>query len=181
LPSFVSQSGYTASALRQINFCWTIPTSTKNQIYHKNIAKENQDNWKTNFDKNALPHSFNVDDLVWYKDFAPLDKNPKLTPKWSGPAKITEINDNNAIILFPNSKSKVLNMMRLNKFFSDKSESQNNSDSEQNLPENLVFNAEPKVSGPMTRAMKKLIDHKNAAQLAINVLCDLSKEHCAMC
>jgi hypothetical protein len=33
----------------------------------------------------------------------------------------------------------------------------------------------------MTRALKKLIDHKNAAQLAINVLCDLSKKHCTMC
>jgi hypothetical protein len=33
----------------------------------------------------------------------------------------------------------------------------------------------------MTRAMKRLIDHKNAAQLAINVLCDLSKKHCAIC
>jgi hypothetical protein len=33
----------------------------------------------------------------------------------------------------------------------------------------------------MTRARKKLIDHKNAAQLAINVLYDLSKKHCAMC
>jgi hypothetical protein len=30
----------------------------------KNIAKANQDNTKSNFDKNALPHSFNVDDLV---------------------------------------------------------------------------------------------------------------------
>jgi hypothetical protein len=29
--------------------------------------------------------------------------------------------------------------------------------------------------------MKKLMYHKNAAQLAINVLCDLSKKHCAMC
>ncbi len=37
------------------------------------------------------------------------------------------------------------------------------------------------MSRPMTRALKKLIDHKNAAQLAINVLCDLSKKHCAMC
>jgi hypothetical protein len=32
----------------------------------------------------------------------------------------------------------------------------------------------------MTRALKKLIDHKNAAQLAINVLFDLSKKHCAI-
>jgi hypothetical protein len=33
----------------------------------------------------------------------------------------------------------------------------------------------------MTWAIKKLINHKNTAQLAINVLCDLSKKHCAMC
>jgi hypothetical protein len=68
--------------------------------------------------------------------------------------------------------------MRLKKFFSDKSESQNDNEI---VPETLDFNAEPKISGPMTRAMKKLLDHKNAAQLAINVLCDLSKKHCAMC
>jgi hypothetical protein len=147
----------------------------------RNIAKENQDSSKTNFDKHALPHSFNIDDLVWYKDFAPLGKNTKLTPKWSGPAKITEINDTNARILLPNRKTKVLNVMHLKKFFSLKSDSQNDSDSEQNIPENLDFNAEPKISRPMTRAMKKLIDHKNAAQLAINVFCDLSKKHCAMC
>jgi hypothetical protein len=41
----------------------------------------------------VLPHLFNIDDLVWYEDFVPLGKNPKLTPKWAGPAKITEIND----------------------------------------------------------------------------------------
>jgi hypothetical protein len=147
----------------------------------KNIAKSNQDTSKENFDKNAMPHSFNIYDLVWYEDFAPLGKNPKLTPKWSGPAKITEINDTNARILLPNGKTKVLNVMCLKKFFSDKSDSQNDSDSEKVTPENLDFNTEPKISGPMTRAMKKLIDHKNAAQLAINVLCDLSKKHCAMC
>jgi hypothetical protein len=71
------------------------------------------DNSRSNFDKNALPHSFNVDDLVWYKDFAPLGKNPKLMPKWSGPAKITEINDTNARILLSKGKSKVLNVIRL--------------------------------------------------------------------
>jgi hypothetical protein len=71
--------------------------------------------------------------------------------------------------------------MCLKKFFSDKNDSQNDSDSEKVIQENLDFNAEPKISGPVTRAMKKLLDHKNAAQLAINVLCDLSKQHCAMC
>jgi hypothetical protein len=32
----------------------------------------------------------------------------------------------------------------------------------------------------MTKAMKKLIDYENAAQMVRNVLCDLSKKHCAM-
>jgi hypothetical protein len=104
---------------------------------------------------------------------APLGKNPKLTPKWSGPAKITEINDTNARILLPNGKSKELNVMCLKKFFSAPSDTQNDNDINQ---ENLDFNAEPKITGPVTRAMKKLMDLKNAAQLAINVLCDLSKK-----
>jgi hypothetical protein len=71
--------------------------------------------------------------------------------------------------------------MHLKKFFSDKNYSQNDNDSENVIPENLDFNTEPKISGPMTRAMKKLIDHKNAAQLAITLLCDLSKKHCTIC
>jgi hypothetical protein len=95
----------------------------KIQFIAKNIAKDYQDISKTNFDKKALPHSFNIEDLVWYEDFAPLGKNPKLTPKWAGPAKITEINDTNARILLPNGRTKVLNMMRLKKFFSDKNDS----------------------------------------------------------
>jgi len=100
----------------------------------ENIACKNSEKVKQNFDKNAFPHSFKIDDLVWYKDFALLGKKAKLTPKWQGPAKITEIKDTNA---------------------------------------HLDFNSEPKITGPMIQAMKKLLDHKNAAQLAISVLCDL--------
>ena len=145
----------------------------------KNIGQQKQESYKDNFDKNALPHSFQLEDLVWYEDFSPLGKNPKLTPKWAGPAKITEINDTNARILLPNGKSKVLNVMRLKKFFSDKKAE--SADSDKSEEENLDFNATPNISRPMTRALKRLIDHKNATQLAINVLCDLSKKHCAMC
>jgi hypothetical protein len=115
---------------------------------------------------------------VWYEDFAPLGKNLKLMPKWQGPAKINKINDTNACILLPNGKSKVLNVMRLKKFFSKHCDQNNENDIQ---PENCDFNSEPKITGPDTRAMKKLFDHKHAAQLAINVLCDLSKKHCAMC
>ncbi len=123
-----------------------------------------------------------MDDLVWYKDFAPLGKNTKLTPKWSGLTKITEINDTNARILLSNGKTKVLNVMRLKKFFSGPSDTQNDNDINQEInQENFDFNAEPKTTGPVTRAMKKLMEHKNAAQQSINVLCGLSKKHCAMC
>jgi hypothetical protein len=68
--------------------------------------------------------------------------------------------------------------MRLKKFFSVLSDKNNENDNPQ---ENFDFNTETKITGPVTRAMKKLMDHKNAVQLNINVLCDLSKKHCAMC
>jgi hypothetical protein len=60
----------------------------------QNIANDNSAKIKNNFDKSAFPHDFKIDDLVWFEDFAPLGKNPKLTPKC--PAKITKINDTNA-------------------------------------------------------------------------------------
>ncbi len=61
----------------------------------KNIANDNSAKNKDNFDKSAFPHDFKIDDLVWFEDFAPLGKNSKLTPKWQGLGKITEINDTN--------------------------------------------------------------------------------------
>jgi len=143
----------------------------------RNVASDQGAKITVNFDRSAFPHNFNLNDLVWYEDFASLGKNPKLTPKWQGPAKITEINDTNARILLSNGKSKVLNVMRLKMFFSAPDE--NNSD-ESNVHDTLDFTSAPKHAGPVTRAMKKLKDHKNAAQLAINVLCDLSKKHCAI-
>jgi hypothetical protein len=74
----------------------------------KNIAADQGEKIKDNFDKNALPHKLAINDLVWYEDFVPLGKNAKLTPKWQGPAKITEINDSNAQIVLPNGKTKIL-------------------------------------------------------------------------
>jgi len=154
-----------ANQLQQsiFNYCKKLCLATEN------IACKNSEKVKQNFDKNAFPHSFKIDDLVWYKDFALLGKKAKLTPKWQGPAKITEIKDTNAHILLPNSKSKVLNVMCLNAFFGMPTELKQDS---QEQPD-LDFNSEPKITGPMIQAMKKLLDHKNTAQLAISVLCDL--------
>ncbi len=134
---------------------------------------------KDNFDKSAFPHDFNINDLVWFEDFAPLGKNPKLTPKWQGPAKITEINDTNARLQLPNGKTKIYNVMRLKKFFAPNAQ---NSNSETDTRQSdLDFKSEPKITGPVTRAMKKLLQQKEATEMAISVLCDLSKKHCSMC
>ena len=46
---------------------------------------------------------------------------------------------------------------------------------------NLDFNSKSEFSGPVTRAMKKLLEQQNATNPAISVLCDLSKKHCSMC
>jgi hypothetical protein len=71
----------------------------------KNIASDNSAKVK---DKSAFPHNFSINDLVWFEDFAPLGKNPKLMPKWQGPAKITEINDTNARLQLPNGNQKFI-------------------------------------------------------------------------
>jgi hypothetical protein len=55
---------------------------------------------------------------VWYEDFTLLGKNPKLTPKWQGPAKITEINDTNTSVLLPKGKTKILNVILIKKISS---------------------------------------------------------------
>jgi hypothetical protein len=143
----------------------------------KNVANDQSAKIKDNFDKTAFPHNFSIDDLVWFEDFAPLGKNPKLTPKWQGPAKITEINDTNARLLMPNGKTKIYNVMRLKKFFAP---SDQNTDTE-NRQSDLDFKSEPKITGPITRAMKKLLQQKEATDMAISVLCDLSKTHCSIC
>jgi hypothetical protein len=48
----------------------------KLQFLAKNIDEKTGEKYKDNFDKSALPHLFLFDDLVWYKDFTPLGKNP---------------------------------------------------------------------------------------------------------
>jgi hypothetical protein len=37
------------------------------------------------------------------------------------------------------------------------------------------------IQNPVMRAMKKLLQQQKATNLAISVLCDLSKKHCSMC
>ncbi len=45
-----------------------------------------------------------------------LGKNPKLTPKWLGPYKIVDVNENNAKLEIKNNKFKIVNVSRLKTF-----------------------------------------------------------------
>jgi hypothetical protein len=69
--------------------------------------------------------------------------------------------------------------MRLEKFFAPTNEMPNsNTDAQQS---EFNFNSEPKITGPVTSAMKKLLQQKEVTEMAISVLCDVSKQHCSMC
>jgi len=68
--------------------------------------------------------------------------------------------------------------MRLKKLFAPAPDSSSNKDANHS---DLDFKSEPKMSGPVTLAMKKLMQQKDVAEFAINVLCDLTKQHCSMC
>ncbi len=65
------------------------------QMARQHAALQGQ-KYKENFDKTAIGHKFKIDQKVWLSDTTALGKNPKLTPKWLGPYKIVDLNDNNA-------------------------------------------------------------------------------------
>jgi len=46
----------------------------------KNIANVQSDKINQIFDNNAFRHTYQLNDLVWYEDFAELGKNRKLMP-----------------------------------------------------------------------------------------------------
>jgi len=68
--------------------------------------------------------------------------------------------------------------MRLKKFFAPPPDSLGNKDAQHS---DLDFKSEPKITGPVTRAMKKFMQQKEVIEMAISVLCDLTKQHCSMC
>jgi hypothetical protein len=68
--------------------------------------------------------------------------------------------------------------MRLKKCFVHPTDSNGDKDAPQS---DLDFKSEPKISGPVTRAMKKVMQQKDATELAICILCDLTKQNCSMC
>jgi hypothetical protein len=130
--------------------------------------------YKNNFDKNAAPHIFKVDQKVWLSDTTALGKNPKLMPKWLGPYKIVDLNDNNAKIEIKPNKFKIINISRLKAFKEDTVQHlpQDDLRLSQDNPSLFQDSENQSLQKPMTRALKKLIDYKNAAAMAISLLND---------
>jgi hypothetical protein len=127
--------------------------------------------YKDNFDKHAAPHNFKVDQKVWVSDTTALGKNPKLTPKWLGPYKIVDLNENNAKIEIKPNKFTIINISRLKAFKEEKSTrlSQDNLRLSQGDPGLFQDSNNNFPQRPMTRALKKLIDYKNAAAMVISL------------
>jgi hypothetical protein len=91
-----------------------------------------------------------------------VGKNPKLAPTFTGPGEIIDINDTNTKVKI-NNKIKILNVNKL-KIFLRNTE---NEESQTFLDNNFNDNSSDK---PLTRARAKLINYKNAAQLALLML-----------
>jgi hypothetical protein len=137
-----------------------------------------------------------VDQKVWLSDTTALGKNPKLTPKWVGPYKIVDINDNNAKIELKPNKFKIINIARL-KAFQEETKLLSQDDQCFSQSDPSLFEDSPSLSPPrnMTRALRKLLDYKNAAAMAISIInskfddeCDgnmfadnYDKYHCKTC
>jgi hypothetical protein len=71
--------------------------------------------------------------------------------------------------------------MRIKKFFKQPETNSDNENKTVSGSDNLDFNSRSEFTSPVTSTMKKLLEQQNATNLAISVLCDLSKKHCSMC
>ena len=71
-------------------------------------ATEQGKKYKLNYDTKAAPHKFKIGQKIFLNDSTSLGKNSKLSPNWTGPYEIIDINDNNAKIKIKN-KLKVVN------------------------------------------------------------------------
>jgi hypothetical protein len=90
-------------------------------------ALTNQQETKEQYDKRALPHTFQIGDKVLIANDFDTTKNPKLVPNWKVLAEIIDINDTNAKVKLKN-KIKVLNVSKLKHFFKNVEKSEDEED-----------------------------------------------------
>jgi transposase InsO family protein len=117
---------------------------------------------KNTFDKNTVPHKFKISDKVLISNDFYVSENPKLAPTYTGPGEIIDINDTNAKVKL-NNKIEILNENKLKLFLQE-----NDSVQKQTFLD-YDFN-EASSDKPLTCARSKLINYKNAAQLALLML-----------
>jgi hypothetical protein len=67
------------------------------KIAHE-IATEQDKKYKLSYDSKAAPHKFTIGQKIFLNDSTSIGKNSKLSPNWTGPFEIIDINDNNAKI-----------------------------------------------------------------------------------
>ncbi len=109
-----------------------------------------------------MPHTFKIGDKVLISNDFYIGKNPKLAPTYTGPGEIIDINDTNAKVKL-NNKIKIINVNKLKLFLQE-----HESDQKQTF---LDYNFNDAANDkPLTRARTKLINYKNAAQLALLML-----------
>lgn len=122
--------------------------------------------YKAAHDANARPHKFKVGQKVLLKEMNFLNKNAKLSPKWQGPYKILDLNDNNACLEIKN-KSKIVNVQRIKPYFEAKTtETKNRNELDLSRNKNL----DQSISRPFTRAMARLQQLQDSAQMAMDII-----------
>ncbi len=109
-----------------------------------------------------MPHKFKIGDKVLISNDYNVGTNPKLAPTFTGPGEIIDINDPNTKVKI-NNKIQVLNMNKHKLFLQDNEGEENQTFLDYNFNDNLS-------DKPLTRARTKLINYKNAAQLALLML-----------
>jgi hypothetical protein len=91
-----------------------------------------------------------------------IGKTPKLAPTFTGPGEIIDINDTNAKVKI-NNKIKILNVNKLKLFLQNDAGEESQTFLDYNFNDNYS-------DKPLTRARAKLINYKNAVQLALLML-----------
>ncbi len=161
LPSFPNED------IQQIHYGETSAAERFNLLQklrvkaHQHASDQGQKS-KLTFDRQTAPHKFNIGDKVLISNDFYGAKNPKLAPTFTGPGEIIDINDTNAKVKI-NNKIKILNVNKLKIFLQD----DQNDDSQTFLDYNFNDHSSDK---PLTRVRAKLINYKNAAQLALLML-----------
>ena len=89
------------------------------QIAQQHTAEKGED-YKSQFDKRAVPHNLKIGDLVLFSEYNFVGKNKKLAPKWLGPATIIEATETNVKIKCANNKVKLLNVSHIKHFVLEK-------------------------------------------------------------